>query len=101
MAESKIRLDTYGHVAPAYLYESPGDGPPGKSLSLKHGNGHVAREYGIESQLPNADILAQPSRQAQFSTSPRSTDFNMHAEDSAQIDRKRKVLSSQLKYASF
>ncbi|KAL0425474.1 UNVERIFIED_CONTAM: Homeobox-DDT domain protein RLT1 [Sesamum radiatum] len=88
--ESKIRADTYGHVAPAYLYDAPVDGPTTKSLSNMHGDVHVAREHGVEGQAKSMDVYSQPGRQMQFSVSPRNTDFMTHNEVNLHMERKRK-----------
>ncbi|KAL0397444.1 UNVERIFIED_CONTAM: Pentatricopeptide repeat-containing protein [Sesamum calycinum] len=61
--ESKIRADTYGHVAPAYLYDAPVDGPTTKSLSNMHGNAHVAGNMVLKGrQKAWMYILSQAGR---------------------------------------
>ncbi|KAL6567386.1 hypothetical protein OROGR_001054 [Orobanche gracilis] len=93
-SEYKTRTDTYGHVAASYLYESP-NGPTQKVSSHMHLSGHLPREY-VEGQVSSMDIYSQPSRQMQFSSSPRNTDFVISNDGNLHVERKRKSDEAQI-----
>lgn len=93
-AEPKIRSDACGQVASAYLYDSPVAGPIGKTLPLVQGNGHLAREYGLEGQASSTSILSLQGRQGHV-PSPATNDVLMaNSEDIMQMERKRKVMQN-------
>ncbi|KAH6773670.1 hypothetical protein C2S51_012074 [Perilla frutescens var. frutescens] len=94
--ETKIRTDAYGHVAPPYLYDSPGDGPLLKGLSLVHENGLLPREHVVEGQTSRTDLYSQPGRQMHISSSPRNTDFVTQNDTNVYMERKRKSDDSRI-----
>lgn len=91
-AEPKIRSDGYDQIAPSYLYGSPARGPTTKPLSVMKANGHFSREYTVESQASNVNVLSQHGFQGQFPSPPRESEFITPNESTLQIDHERKVL---------
>ncbi|KAM3362256.1 homeobox-DDT domain protein RLT1 isoform X2 [Capsicum galapagoense] len=86
-AELKIVSDKYGQIAAPYLYDSPVDGPS-KNAPIMQGNGHFAREYGVEGQ--NIGVMSQKGRQGHFPSPQQDNKFVSSNEDFLQLDRKRK-----------
>lgn len=89
--ESEVRSDAFGHATPSYLYNSPVNGPTAKKLSIMHGNGHVPRESAVEGQGSSVDVLSQPGRQVQASSSLRNMNLITWHEDNLHRKRKHRV----------
>lgn len=88
----KIRGDSYGQGASAYMYESCVGGSTSKGLPLVQANGHLSRDYNGEGQTSSAHPLSQHGRQGPLSSPFNEDAFTSNNEDIIQMERKRKVL---------